>query len=95
MQSKIIAKDKEVIMTLQQEAVQLIENMPEENIKVIIDLLHLMNPAQKNTDTKADSMKALQWIRDMHGKMPDNTNEELDIEQERQEALAEKYGSID
>jgi hypothetical protein len=31
----------------------------------------------------------------MHGKMPDNTNEELDIEQERQEALAEKYGSID
>ena len=82
-------------MTLRQEAVQLISNMPDENIRVIIDLLHMMNPVTAKNSRNDKSMEALKWMQEMHDRMPANAYSDLDIELERQEALAEKYGNID
>ena len=82
-------------MTLRQEALQLINNMPDENIRVIIELLHIMNPVAGKGYKKDKSMEALKWMQDMHDRMPTDMYSDLDIERERQEALAEKYGNID
>lgn len=82
------------MLTLRQEAVQLINNMPDENIRVIIELLHIMNPLAGEGYKKDKSMEALKWMRDMHDRMPADAYSDLDIELERQETLAEKYGHI-
>ncbi len=42
----------------------------------------------------SDRMEALRWIQRMHDTMPDDRYTNLDIDQEREEALAEKYGYL-
>lgn len=80
-------------MTLQQEAIQLINRMPDESVRVIIDLLHIMNP-EATDEEEIDRMDALRWMQSMHENMPDNLYADMDIDQERQEALEKKYGSF-
>ncbi len=81
-------------MTLQQEAMQIISRMPDENLRVIIDLLHIMQP-QDPSNKSSRKMAALKWMQDRHKEMPDGAYADLDIERELEEALTQKYGSID
>lgn len=81
-------------MTLQQEAIQLINRMPDENIRAIIGVLHVMNPKPVN-NKENDRMEALKWMRDMHEKTTDESFADLNIEKELQMALEEKYGCLD
>lgn len=80
-------------MTLQQEAIQIINKMPEDRIRVIVELLHIMEP-QAYGDNKEDRMEALRWMQRMHEEMPDDIYSDLDFDKEREKALTEKYGDF-
>ena len=80
-------------MTIRQEAIQLINKMPDERVRVIIELLHYMEP-NTNVDKADDSMAALRWMQKMHANMNDDTYADLDFDKEREEAYTSKYGDL-
>ena len=80
-------------MTIRQEAIQLINKMPDERVRVIIELLHYMEP-NTNVDKHDDSMAALRWMQKRHANMDEDMYADLDFDKEREEACIAKYGDL-
>ena len=77
-------------MTLERkEAFQLLEKMPEDKIKLIIQYIQKIEiTSEKNDSQVNDSLNALKELQELSGRLP----EDFDYEKELQEALEEKYG---
>ncbi len=77
-------------MTLERkEAFQLLEKMPEDKIKLIIQYMQKIEiTSEKNDSQVNDSLNALKELQELSGRLP----EDFDYEKELQEALEEKYG---
>ncbi len=77
-------------MTLERkEAFQLLEKMPEDKIKLIIQYMQKIEiTSEKNDSQVNDSLNALEELQKLSGRLP----EDFDYEKELQEALEEKYG---
>ena len=77
-------------MTLERkEAFQLLEKMPEDKIKLIIQYMQKIEiTSEKNDSQVNDSLNALKERQELSGRLP----EDFDYEKELQEALEEKYG---
>lgn len=77
-------------MTLERkEAFQLLEKMPEDKIKLIIQYMQKIEiTSEKNDYQVNDSLNALKELQELSGRLP----EDFDYEKELQEALEEKYG---
>lgn len=72
-------------MTLERkEAFQLLEKMPEDKIKLIIQHMQKIDIAsEKNNSHVNDSLNALKELQELSGRLP----EDFDYEKELQEAL--------
>ena len=77
-------------MTLERkEAFQLLEKMPEDKIKLIIQYMQKIEiTSEKNDSQVNDSLNALKELQELSGRLPEG----FDYEKELQEALEEKYG---
>lgn len=77
-------------MTLERkEAFQLLEKMPEDKIKLIIQYMQKIEiTSEKNDSQVNDSLNALKELQELSGRLPEDFN----YEKELQEALEEKYG---
>lgn len=77
-------------MTLERkEAFQLLEKMPEDKIKLIIQYMQKIEiTSEKNDYQVNDSLNALKELQELSGRLPEDFN----YEKELQEALEEKYG---
>lgn len=74
------------------EAFQLLEKMPEDKIKLIIQYMQKIEIASEKNDFQVnDSLNALKELHELSGRLP----EDFDYEKELQEALEEKYGYFD
>lgn len=74
------------------EAFQLLEKMPEDKIKLIIQYVQKIEIASEKNDFQVnDSLNALKELHELSGRLP----EDFDYEKELQEALEEKYGYFD
>lgn len=80
-------------MTLERkEAFQLLEKMPEDKIKLIIQYMQKIEIASEKNDSQVnDSLNALKELHELSDRLP----EDFDYEKELQEALEEKYGYFD
>ncbi|MCX4328855.1 MAG: dihydrodipicolinate reductase [Lachnospiraceae bacterium] len=77
-------------MTLERkEAFQLLEKMPEDKIKLIIQYMQKIEiTSEKNDSQVNDSLNALKELQELSGRLPEDFN----YEKELQEAMEEKYG---
>lgn len=74
------------------EAFQLLEKMPEDKIKLIIQYMQKIEIASEKNDFQVnDSLNALKELHELSGRLP----EDFDYEKELQEALEEEYGYFD
>ena len=80
-------------MTIRQEAIQLINKMPDERVRVIIELLHYMEP-NTYVEEQDDRMAALRWMQKRHANMDEDMYADLDFDKEREEAYTAKYGDL-
>ena len=75
---------------IQKQAIQLIQQLPDEKIQAIITLasdeINLIN--LQNTETSIRKKKALQRLDDLNLIFPDGFNEDEELEQ----AMEDKYG---
>lgn len=75
---------------IQEQAIQLIQQLPDEKIQAIITLasdeINLIN--LQNTETSIRKKKALQRLDDLNLIFPDGFNEDEELEQ----AMEDKYG---
>lgn len=75
---------------IQEQAIQLIQQLPDEKIQAIITLasdeINLIN--LQNTETSIRKKKALQRLDDLNLIFPDEFNEDEELEQ----AMEDKYG---
>lgn len=80
-------------MTLERkEAFKLLEKMPEDKIKLIIQYMQKIKIASEKNDSQVnDSLNALKELHELSGRLP----EDFDYEKELQEALEEEYGYFD
>jgi len=71
------------------EAFQLLEKMPEDKIKLIIQYMQKIEiTSEKNDSQVNDSLNALKELQELSGRLPEDFN----YEKELQEAMEEKYG---
>lgn len=83
-------------MTIRQEAYNLIDNLPDDSVKAVIQIMIRMAPASDKTEKKADcqsvslKMQAFLRMQELRKKMPayDLSTDQKDI------YLKEKYGSF-
>lgn len=77
---------------LRQEAIDIIEKMPEENIRQAVVFLQTLNISQDRTSEKKEAFKRLENFR--KNDAPLYFPKEFDYEKELEEAREKKYGSI-
>jgi len=71
------------------EAFQLLEKMPEDKIKLVIQYMHRIEVSSVKNDSQIkERLNALKELQELSGRLP----EDFDYEKELQEALEEKYG---
>ena len=74
------------------EAIKLLERMPDDKIKLIVQYMQKIEISTVKTDSEVmEGLNALKEIQAMAGRLP----EDFDYEKELEEALEEKYGYSD
>ena len=74
------------------EAIKLLERMPDDKIKLIVQYMQKIEISPVKTDSEVmEGLNALKEIQAMAGRLP----EDFDYEKELEEALEEKYGYSD
>ena len=74
------------------EAMQLLERMPEDKIKPIIQYMQKIEIVSKKNETEiVEGLNALKEIQALSGRLP----EDFDYDAELEQALEEKYGYSD
>lgn len=87
-------------MTVQQQAYELINSLPDEKVELIVQVMISMKPmkeeftpsVQSRRSDKSRKMKAFQRILELREECAAYSIEDYDVE--RASALEEKYGSI-
>ncbi len=74
------------------EAIKLLERMPDDKIKLIVQYMQKIEIMPVKTDFEVmEGLNALKEIQAMAGRLPEN----FDYDKELEEALEEKYGYSD
>ena len=74
------------------EAMQLLERMPEDKIKPIIQYMQKIEIVSKKNETEiVEGLNALKEIQALSGRLPEDFDYDVELEQ----ALEEKYGYSD
>lgn len=77
-------------MTLKQEAIQMVNQLPDEKIKYVIKFMQGMDSSVRKGDENSPKMQAFQNLEKIRLHLP----EHFDYEKELGEAREEKYGNI-
>ncbi len=86
--------------TLQEQAVSLIHNMSDDNLKFLIEIIQRLMPESRQTEDKllyTDKMawESFQKLNAARTEIKQYFPDDFDPDKELEEARAERYGSID
>lgn len=83
-------------MTLLEQAYQKMQTMPEENIRIILELMQVMVPSRPEDRADPEARRsACRKLKEIRRESAELFPKDFDMDAARDEALREKYGDFD